>query len=507
MLPNTKFPASFARLNICLRAALAIAAAAFSATGAYASLTISTAPTKNVACSSSQCTQVRGARADAFLNVTQLENMLALSSVSVAGLNYVIVDAPITWVSSNTLALQGSLKINKPITVEGAGGLLLGGPPSFVMGPKGKITFWSTSSSFIFGPKGESYTLVNSIAALASAVAGNVAGNYALANDYDASADGTYASSPIPYFRGNFIGLNHTISNLSIADKVPGHQVGLFGSTADTISFLNLRKIHVSGANDSQVGGIAGSWGYDDYDGVYTGYASNVSVEGVVSTGKGTNSGGWGAVAGEIVGVNDGAVFNSFASGSVRGGKNSILGGAIGEDTQIGSAQTIYSTASVTLFSGDCKGCVVGGPLNSAGGLVGVNYGGFDAAYATGAVTGGASSNLGSLVGFNASIYSGVVASSYSTGAVTGGLGSSIGGSIGFNQTIDAFNDIYWDTTTSGISDPSRGVGNVSNASGVTGMTTAQLKSGLPAGFPANFWREKHAINGGLPYLLAIPPK
>jgi hypothetical protein len=62
--------------------------------------------------------------------------------------------------------------------------------------------------------------------------------------------------------------------------------------------------------------------------------------------------------------------------------------------------------------------------------------------------------------------------------------------------------DNYWDTTTSGTTQGT-GTGNIS---GVTGETTVQLQSGLPAGFSSAIWGENSSINGGLPYLLAIPP-
>jgi len=40
----------------------------------------------------------------------------------------------------------------------------------------------------------------------------------------------------------------------------------------------------------------------------------------------------------------------------------------------------------------------------------------------------------------------------------------------------------------------------------VTGLTTAQLKSGLPPGFDPHVWAEDKRINHGLPYLIANPP-
>lgn len=83
---------------------------------------------------------------------------------------------------------------------------------------------------------------------------------------------------------------------------------------------------------------------------------------------------------------------------------------------------------------------------------------------------------------------------------MSGGGGSTIGGLIGVNNNY--VDDNYWDTTTSGTI---VGVG-LGNASNVTGLTTAQLQSGLPTGFQPKIWQENAKINKGLPYLIANPP-
>lgn len=47
----------------------------------------------------------------------------------------------------------------------------------------------------------------------------------------------------------------------------------------------------------------------------------------------------------------------------------------------------------------------------------------------------------------------------------------------------------------------------LNKTSGVAGLTTEQLQSGLPAGFDPSIWGEDAKINHGLPYLLANPPE
>jgi hypothetical protein len=44
------------------------------------------------------------------------------------------------------------------------------------------------------------------------------------------------------------------------------------------------------------------------------------------------------------------------------------------------------------------------------------------------------------------------------------------------------------------------------NARGITGLTTQQLQTGLPAGFDPKIWAEDANINNDLPYLINNPP-
>ena len=80
--------------------------------------------------------------------------------------------------------------------------------------------------------------------------------------------------------------------------------------------------------------------------------------------------------------------------------------------------------------------------------------------------------------------------------------GGPLGGFIGDDIDGD-FSDCYWDTTTSGT-DNGTGEGNVS---GITGLTTEQLQSGLPAGFDPTIWAQNPKINHGFPYLITNPPR
>lgn len=52
-----------------------------------------------------------------------------------------------------------------------------------------------------------------------------------------------------------------------------------------------------------------------------------------------------------------------------------------------------------------------------------------------------------------------------------------------------------------------QGAGDLANDPGVKGLSNTKLQSGLPKGFSPRVWAENPDINGGLPYLIANPPK
>jgi hypothetical protein len=192
----------------------------------------------------------------------------------------------------------------------------------------------------------------------------------------------------------------------------------------------------------------------------------------------------------------NGIVAKSYASGKVSVADDQHcgqIGGLVGENE--GIVRKSFAT-------GEVSGCY-------AGGLVGLNVGaGYPGiiknSYATGAVKGtkGAPA-VGGLVGATGG--GGTIKRDYSTGAVTGG--TLVGGLVGENFSNETtFTQTYWDTTTSGISNLSQGVGNIANEPGISGLTTAQFQSGLPMGFHKKVWAEASNINSGFPYLINNPP-
>ena len=516
MYPRTRTLA----LKCAAGAALACVGFVWPFAAAQASLVIAAGATVNVSCSHGVCTATSGS---AVLGAKRLQNLLASGNVKVVSgseAGDIIVTGPLSWVSSNTLTLDSyhAITINKPVSVAGSGGLTLttndgGTGGAFSFGPKGNVNFWSLSSSLTIN--GNAYTLVNNIATLASGIASNSSGFYALAVSYDATSDGTYTASPIPtIFTGIFEGLGNTISNLTmnVHKNVNGDRFGFFTqiNAPGLVENIGLLNVNIIGGSDTIIGGLAG---YSSLGKLVGDYVTGSLTVGRIGAGGG------------LVGISQGEISNTYSLATVTGGTRSAVGGLVGYANQV--IESSYATGHVSGVTGAqvgglagavagtnvtkcfATGATVGGDYSRVGGLIGWNEGAGGATgvvdgYATGTVSGGIKSNVGGLIGLNDS--GAIVGASYSTGSIAGGTSAKIGGLIGQDLSSDDVSDSYWDTTTSGITNLSQGAGNVNHDPGITGLTTVQLRSGLPAGFSASIWGENSSINGGLPYLLANPP-
>ncbi|HTT97676.1 MAG TPA: GLUG motif-containing protein [Rhizomicrobium sp.] len=490
--------------------------------GADAQLIVSSGPTKGVTCSSGVCTTTT---ARAVLNVQDLQNELADFDVRlVPGTmsKSIAINADVFWSSPQRLTLDSfqGIAIARSIQVTGTGAITLttndgGSDGSITYAGKGNIGFLDLSSSLIVD--GVAYTLESSIAGLASAIAGNSTGHYALAGNYDASADGSYSASPIPtVFGGTFEGLHHTISGLKIAVSTTGGNVGLFSSTSSSAAIRDLVLYRIvvddTGGQGPTVGGLVGQ---------NDGLISNVVVSGSVEAQFGTYIGGlvghavfdsqifnakssagvFGITAGSLVGNNQGGVIKfSAASGRVTmsPSASSRFGGGLVGNNNGGDIEQSYAT-----------GIVRGPDATVLGGLAGQNADGgiIKACFATGATKDGMNSDAAGLVGYNF----GQIIESYATGAPKAKRFSRVGGVIGDDFTFGdgSVTTTYWDMTTSGITNPGQGAGNPSNDPGLTGLTDAQLTSGLPGGFESAIWQQNSSINHGWPYLTQapLPPK
>ncbi|WP_411883179.1 YDG domain-containing protein [Polaromonas sp. YR568] len=290
---------------------------------------------------------------------------------------------------------------------------------------------------------GSAYQLTDVYGLQGAGSTGMLNKHYKLANDIDASGtaawNGGAGLTPIgdntTQFTGTFDGENKTISNLTI-NRPAEEATGLFGHIGygGTVKKVGLTNVSVIG--DYIVGGLAG--------------------------------------------YNEGAISDSYSTGTVSGGMS--VGGLVGDTTDVGTIVGSYSAANV---SGD----------SGVGGLVGNSGGAIYDSYATGAVTGSNSSGaVGGLVGSLG--YFGFVSSSYSNGSVSG-TGGFIGGLIGHNLPgLGSVNSSFWDTDTSGQA----------TSAGGTGKTTAEMKqastfsgwSMAATGGSGNVWRIYEGNTGPL---------
>lgn len=529
-------------LNHATFGAIAAAALTSFAATAQAAVTISQQPTKNMSCSAGVCTPTK---AKANLNVGDLAAMLEAGDAKVRSdgkaLDIDIADA-LSWASAARLTLNSyrAITVEAPVIVTGTGaGLTIktnsggtGGDLDFV--GKGRVAFWDLNDSLAID--GIAYTLENSIAALASDIAKNALGNFALADNYDAKADGTYHAAPIQTsYRGRLEGLGNTISHLRIVDAASNDDVGLFAMLKDgsVVENLILRKFDVASPTNDGVGGLAGmsygtvrnvsadgksvaantlSGGLIGYnfgaivDSRTSGRATGLAVGGLVGIDYGTISRSTsssavttiGGVAGGLVSYEQGTVEDSWATGPVDAGKRGTAGGFAG-NFYVGTIARSFATGAV-------KGqdSMLGGFVGALGVTAGDGYLTDD--YAIGTVTGAGYCYGGGFAGYGFESFDLHLISAYSTGAVT--AQGTEGGFLGRDEdpTYRQIANAYWDLDTSGIANPSQGAGDPPNDPGIAGLTDLQLKSALPAGFDPQTWGQDPAINGGYPYLLANPP-
>lgn len=269
-------------------------------------------------------------------------------------------------------------------------------------------------------------------------------------------------------FTGSFDGQAHTIDGLTIVQPTGG-SVGLFGANSGSIQDIGLTNILVDGAGN--VGGLIGA---DDLGTISDSYTTGT----VIASGNNANVGG-------LIGFTTlSTVARSYSSSAVTAtGNGNNVGGLIGRH-YASSLDQSYATGTVTSS----------GSGNRVGGLVGYAWvgGRITNSDATGAVTAnGDHTAVGGLVGY---LFDSTVATSYATGFVSGtglkqGVYYGYGGLVG----VDIFGTVtqsYWDVDTSGQGTSAAG----------TGLTTAQLQSGLPPGFSSGIWGLPSA--GGYPILL-----
>ena len=219
----------------------------------------------------------------------------------------------------------------------------------------------------ISGLDSNGYYGINSVQGLKDMlgfVEDNSAGyKFKLSNNLDLAGNAGFF---IPYFTGEFDGVNHTISNLAVNTPFI-RDLGMFGYNKGTINNLGVTNSSLIGGDE--VGGLVG---------LNLGYAtiSNSYTTGSV---RGTSS------VGGLVGYsyyNNSNISNSYSTSRVSGTND--VGGLVGDNSGYATISNSYAT-----------GNVIG--INGVGGLVGGNGGYIIDSYATGSVRG--TNDIGGLIG------------------------------------------------------------------------------------------------------------
>jgi hypothetical protein len=459
-----------------------------------ASVTISTKATQNITCSAGICSPTAK---QAVLNVSDLTNMLASGDVKIitgAGAVTITVESPFSWTSTSRLTLDAiyNVSFRAPVTVAGTGAVTIttndgGSGGDLFFFPGAKLDFWDTRSSLVIN--GASYVLANDITSLA---ANAHKGVVALANDYDATKDHFHDFLPIHHLRGTLEGLGHIIGNLSI-EILHSNCAGFIGNSNGTVRDIALTKVVIDATGPDV--GVTGA-----FAGCNEGVLKNISATGTVNAHDLCEAAG-------LVGYN-------YSSGTISGSHAdvSVYAESCTWDTTYVGGLVGYSKGII--LSSYAEGNIIGGSV--AGGLAGYCYG-CDQTFATGSVDGSTAGGLVGIAGNVSNSYSSGMAtgatvggfaakgccitSSYSLGSAGGYQGYS-GGFIGRPDSPSQLESNYWDEDTS---QTQIGCGD-GDCSGVTGLSDAQLKAGLPAGFDPAIWGRKKSINNGYPYLLANPP-
>ena len=320
----------------------------------------------------------------------------------------------------------------------------------------------------------------------------DLAGNYYLANDIDASGFGFV---PLGTFIGILDGKLYKITDLTITLNAAGVQEGaLFEENQGTIKNLGIEDCVISVTSTNNAA-RACALVIDN-----RGTISNCWSSGIISASCGATW-AWGNGAGLV------CTNNTSGSGTLIDCYSNV-------DVTVVSLGYAVAGGLVGINYGDIDECYANGDASAdggatrpvyAGGLVGEN--GYDFAdyegiinnsFARGNATaiGGATNYAGGLVAEQDNAAS-IITAAYSTGIPTGA--DAAGGLCGVN-TAGSITDCFWDTQTSGTA----------ASDGGTGKTTAQMKT--KATFTAVnwdfiiIWFINGITNDGYPFFFAMPP-
>jgi filamentous hemagglutinin family protein len=370
------------------------------------------------------------------------------------------VNADVSWSANTklTLTAHNMVNIHANITATGASaGLAINAPWEYYISPDVRLRMPGANSTF--SVNGINYTMIRTVADLA--LLSNATNNqrFAIVDNIDASATGTWNSGagyvpPGGWDVGMIDGLvvdgfNNSITNLRI--NLANDYSGLIGQASNA----TLSNIKLNGAVD----------GFG-YTGMLAGYLENSTVFNVVTSGtvNGTNADG----VGGVIGWGNNLTLRNLESSAVVAGTNDV-GGLIGYVIDSDMIYSYYTGWSVTGKDADSDytGGIAGYSQNSTyegllstGNIIGANFvGGLfgyskNSTISLGSAQGGAVSGVqatGGLIGYATG---GSLINSYATGQVdgqtqTGGL---IGKSVNLNvNNVYASGNVTGTTYTGGL--------------------------------------------------------
>ncbi len=409
------------------------------------------------------------ANGSSWMDNTTLSANLGLGNITIqtlatgAGNGDIFINDTVSWSTSSTLTLNAhrDVNINPLISNTGAGGLRIRadlngtGTGTINFAGIGSVSLTAGAADFYYNPTvfgtPNNYTakvtgtlrewMLVSNAANLQAINTNLAGNYALGRNIDASSIPSFVplGNTTTTFTGQFDGLGHTVSNLSIPTPA-ANQVGLFGviGATGTVKDLGLTSVAIQG--NSSVGALAGI----NFGTIFNTYVSGGSVQG-----------GNGA-AGGLVGVNQGGD-GSAAVGTTPGtaGSNASISNSYAEKV------AVSVTAAVS---------------PAVGGLVGINRGG------AGGAGGGASISAPGGVGGAGG--AAIITNSYVSGGSVSGMGAFTtqfaGGLVGQNLGGNGGNGANGSTSMNVAgAGGGGGAASISNSYASTGIVSASRVGGL----------------------------
>jgi len=315
-------------------------------------------------------------------------------------------------------------------------------------------------------------------------------------NSSSAIISGCYASGTIEAgasYAGGLVGYNTasiTESYASITVIATDYAGGLVGYNSSSVGEIS----------NSYATGAVTSTGASSSTGGLVGNNTSASISDCYATGVVT-SGGASSYTGGLVGCNNGPVSNCYTLNTVSTGTatDCYAGGLAGYNVNA-QISCCYAAGEVTSA----------GDNTNTGGLVGYNYfqGSITNCYATAPVSStGVFSYTGGLAGSN--FFEATISYCYAAGSVSP-TGDYSGGLLGYLDSVygATVTTSFWDTQTTGQSDPEAGD---SDTDGMIGKTTREMQDETTfSGWDfSDIWSidtEAPLINSGYPYLTGMEP-